>query len=88
MLHLAQGAAVKYMELNSAAEVTGSRTIEQVRINAQGTTIEQSPGSVELAKEIKAKVAGKGITGEQEKEEPALAAPSTPATPTVLYRRD
>lgn len=83
MLHLAQGAAVKYMELNGAAEVTGSGTIERVRINAQGTTIEQSPGSVELAKGIKAKVAGEEITGEQEKEEPALAAPSTPATPAV-----
>ena len=78
MIHLAQGAAVNYMELNGAAEVTGSGTIERVRINAPGATIEQSPGSVELAEGITAKVAGEEITGEQEKEEPALAAPSTP----------
>ena len=83
MIHLAQGAAVNYMELNGAAEVTGSGTIERVRINAPGATIEQSPDSVELAEGITAKVAGEEITGEQEKEEPAPAAPSTPATPAV-----
>ncbi|HOJ85110.1 MAG TPA: hypothetical protein PKY23_10440 [Bacillota bacterium] len=78
MIHLAQGAVVKYMELNGPAGVTGSGAIERVLISAPGTTIEQSPGSVELAEGIKAKVAGKEITVKQEKEEPAPAAPSTP----------
>ncbi|MGI6707858.1 MAG: hypothetical protein ACOX33_01825 [Dethiobacteria bacterium] len=81
MIHLAQGAVVKYMELNGPAGVTGSGAIERVLISAPGTTIEQSPGSVELAEGIRAKVAGKEIAWEPEKEEEP--APAVPSTPTV-----
>ena len=97
MVHLAQGAAVKYMELNGAAGVTGSG-IERVRINAPGANIEQSPGSLELAKGIKAVVGGKEITADTPREEtegkeptkdkprkedpaPSKPTPGTPATP-------
>lgn len=83
MIHLAQGAVVKYMELNGPAGVTGSGAIERVLISAPGTTIEQSPGSVELAEGIRAKVAGKEIAWEPEKEEPATGTPSKPTTPTT-----
>jgi hypothetical protein len=83
MIHLAGEALIQNMELNGAAGVTGSGTIERVRINAPGTTIEQSPGSVELAEGIKAEVAGKVLTGKREKEEPAPARPpSKPSPPT------
>jgi hypothetical protein len=83
MIHLAGEALIQNMELNGAAGVTGSGTIERVRINAPGTTIEQSPGSVELAEGIKAEVAGKVLTGKREKDEPAPARPpSTPSPPT------
>ncbi len=69
------------MELNGPAGVTGSGAIERVLISAPGTTIEQSPGSVELAEGIRAKVAGKEIAWEPEKEEEP--APAVPSTPTV-----
>lgn len=92
MVHLAQGAAVKYMELNGAAGVTGGGGIELARINAPGVNFEQSPGHVELAKGIKAVVEGKEVTADKPKEETAGKEPtkdkpkspdsSSPSTPT------
>ena len=96
MVHLAQGAAVEYMELNGAAGVTGGGSIGRVRINAPGANIEQNPGSVELARGIKAVVAGKEVSADKPKGEtagketakdktkdPAPSKPATPSTPTT-----
>lgn len=82
MVHLAAEAVIKNIELDGAAGITGSGSIERVKINKPGTTIEQKPGTVELAEGIKAEVAGKELTGEQEKPEPSES-PSKPSTPTV-----
>ncbi len=88
MIQLAEAVAVKYMEFNGAAEVTGGGSIEQVRINVSGVVIEQKPGKVELAEGITAVVAGEDLDDEDSDKEttgkgtaqqkPAPAAPESP----------
>lgn len=78
MVHLAQETKIDYLELNGPAGITGKGSIGRALIKAAGTTIEQSPGQVELAEGVTAKIAGEEVTGEKKPE-----TPSTPSTPTV-----
>ncbi|HHX77925.1 MAG TPA: hypothetical protein GX697_06235, partial [Firmicutes bacterium] len=70
------------------AGITGKGSIESVLINAQGTVIEQSPGKVELAKDITAEIAGKEVRAEEEvKPEPEPEKPE-PDLPPVSLKLD
>ncbi len=68
---------IENMELNGKASVTGKGTIDKVIINQNGSTINQTPGSLELAKGVTAMVGGKKVPEEKETVEP------TPTTPKV-----
>ncbi|EEG76975.1 Ig-like domain-containing protein [Dethiobacter alkaliphilus] len=83
MIHLAEGTEVGSLELNGAAGITGKGEIKDARINAAGTTIEQTPGKVALAKDIKAEVGGKELPEKVEEKPPAPRQPSTPSTPST-----
>ena len=83
MIHLAREALIGQVELNGAAGITGEGTIERIRVNAAGTTIDLTPGHLVLAPGVKAEVGGKVMTGETARPEPQHPAPTPdPAQPT------
>lgn len=75
MIHLADKAAIEDIVLNGTAGITGGGTVGRVKINKTGSSIEQKPGSVELAVGITAEVAGEKLIKEEQKPEP----PPSPA---------
>ena len=95
MVRLAGGASIKNIVLDGAAGITGGGTIGSVKINKTGSSIEQKPGSVELALGITAEVAGETLKKVEKKPEPPpVPAPATsspgstpkaPAGPTFSF---
>ena len=79
-IQIPEGFVVGKMELNGKASVTGKGTIENVIINANGTTIDQTPGKVELAQGITALVGGKELPEKVATPEPK------PTTPRVSIK--
>ncbi len=80
-IQIPEGFVVGKMELNGKASVTGKGTIENVIINENGTTIDQTPGKVELAQGITALVGGKELPEQVATPEPK------PTTPKVSINK-
>lgn len=78
MVHLAGKSEIKDIVLDGTAGITGGGTIVRVKINKNGSSIEQKPGSVELVMGVTAEVAGETLKKEEKKPEPSPApAPSS-----------
>lgn len=79
-IDLAKEALIKYIRLDGVAAITGKGVIERLKINRSGSTVEQKPGSVELAVGVQAQIAGETVVKEEEKPEPPpQAAAKAPA---------
>ena len=63
-INLAAGATVNTFTAHSAAQVTGTGTIQTANINASGVTLENKPETIVVAEGVEATVAGENMVGE------------------------
>jgi hypothetical protein len=72
-----EGATLNNLNANATVAVTGTGTIENATINAEGVTIEQKPKKITVAEGVTATVEGKPVTSEPETP-PVVDIPSYP----------
>lgn len=61
-VNVAGGARISTLTLNAAATVTGQGAVETAQVNANGVTMQQSPGKVVVANGITTTIANKAVT--------------------------